>query len=74
MVNSKAKFNLKQVSSETVSAAFKKIKKKKSSGSDSLTQEQLAFGENVLRTPLIYFKLWFSKHVSIRIHASYNSL
>ena len=53
MANLRTTFNLKQVSSETLSIAFKKIKKKKSSGSDSLTQEQLAYGENVLITPLL---------------------
>ena len=53
LANLRTTFNLKQVSSETLSIAFKKIKKKKSSGSDSLTQEQLAYGENVLITPLL---------------------
>ena len=52
LANSKAKFDLKTVSEETISKAFKKIKKKKSSGSDSLTQEQLALGEKELIIPL----------------------
>jgi hypothetical protein len=46
-------FNLKQVSPVTLSVEFKKMKVKKISGSDSLTQEQLAFGEIVLITLLL---------------------
>ena len=52
MENNVSKFLLKQVSTQTLQAAFKKIKKKKSSGSDGLTQEQLAFGMNELTIPL----------------------
>ena len=50
--NNIKRFNLKTVSEDKLKKAFKNIKKKKSSGSDSLTQEQLSFGAEVLTVPL----------------------
>ena len=52
MANNKSIFILKTVNKTTLLTAFKKIKKKKSSGSDGLTQEQLAFGMEELADPL----------------------
>ena len=55
MANNKSIFILKTVNKTTLLTAFKKIKKKKSSGSDGLTQEQLAFGMEELADPLQKF-------------------
>ena len=51
--NKELKFELKSVIEKTMDAAFRKIKKKKSSGSDGLCQEHLALGSNVLLAPLM---------------------
>ena len=48
MSTKSCKFNLKKLSKEKVQEGFTKMKKKKSSGSDGLTQEQLAEGVNEL--------------------------
>ena len=54
------------MSAETVSKVFKNIKKKKSSGSDGLTQEQLCLGESVLIEPLLtVFNLSLSSGILI---------
>ena len=45
-------FILKPVSKATITKALKKIKKKKSSGSDGLTQEKLVEGAETLTEPL----------------------
>ena len=52
MSTKSCKFNLKKLSKEKVQEGFTKMKKKKSSGSDGLTQEQLAEGVNELAAPL----------------------
>ena len=48
MSTKSCKFNLKKLSKEKIMDGFKNIKKKKSSGSDGLTQEQLSEGLNWL--------------------------
>jgi hypothetical protein len=54
MENSDLKINFKTVSKKVVHKAFKKFKKKKSSGRDGLSQEHLdlGLGSNVLINPL----------------------
>ena len=52
MSTKSCKFNLKKLSKEKIMDGFKNIKKKKSSGSDGLTQEQLSEGVNELADPL----------------------
>ena len=44
---------MKPITIQTVEKAFNKIKKKKSSGSDGITQEQLVSGMTTLKTPLL---------------------
>ena len=50
--NKKLKFEIKQVTTKQVNEALKKIKKKKSAGSDGLSQEHLAMGAEALTVPL----------------------
>ena len=52
MEKSDFKFNLKSVSKKLVQTVLKKIKKKKSSGRDGLSQEHLVLGSGVLVNPL----------------------
>ena len=46
MANSKLKFSLKEVNENEVGKTLKQIKKKKSSGYDGLTQDQLLASES----------------------------
>ena len=51
--NKSLKFDLKRVTEKSLKEAFKKIKKKKSSGCDGVSQEHLAMGSEELLTPLL---------------------
>ena len=46
-------FQIKQITNESMNKAIKKIKPKKSSGSDGLSQEQLVMGAEALIAPLL---------------------
>ena len=52
MANKNLKFELKTVSEKTVEKAMKSMNKKKSSGTDGLSQEKLIEGTDVLKIPL----------------------
>ena len=53
MESKKLKFSLKTISKKTLANAMKKIRKKKSSGRDGLTQDQLVMGSKTLSNPLL---------------------
>ena len=52
MKNNKSKFSLKTVSESQLSKTLRKMKKKKSSGVDGLSQEKFIDGVKVLASPL----------------------
>ena len=52
MLNKRLRFEIKQVTTEIVNTALKKIKKKKSAGCDGLSQVHLSMGSKVLVEPL----------------------
>ena len=53
MESNNSKFCLKMINKKSLLVAIKKIKKKKSSGSDGLSQEQLVMGAQTLADPLV---------------------
>ena len=53
MSTKQLKFEIKTITKEVVNNALKKMKKKKSSGSDGLSQQHLAMGSNELALPLM---------------------
>ena len=53
MSTKKLRFEIKTITKEVVKKAFTKIKKKKSSGCDGLSQQHLAMGSESLAKPLM---------------------
>ena len=49
----KSNLSLRVINKEELRMAMKKLKKKKSAGTDNLTQEQLVLGVNALSDPLL---------------------
>ena len=64
MKNNTSKFNLKIVTEADLKNTFKKMKKKKSAGTDGLSQENLINGGSTLASPLTL----------IIIHTCYSSV
>ena len=53
MESKNLKFAIRKIDRKILLCSMKKIKKKKSSGSDGLSQEQLVMGANTLAAPLL---------------------